>query len=272
MKISCIIPTRDRRDMVSDAVASVIAQGIPDLEIIVVDDGSGDGTAAALRRAFPGLTVIEERGLGPGLARNKGVETSQGDILMFLDSDDTWLPGHAETLFGVINRGFSVAYGTTKNNNYTDGGGFLIPDKGVGREGDCFQALTNWCFLVPSSVAVKRGAFESVGGFSNSEFGEDWDFFLRLAEAYDFGFAGPAPITNRRLHAGSLCGRNGRKIIIHSLRKIAEVVSTSRKMNLESMNRLQAMAEWVSQNGMNYITVQDWYCAMKKEGWFEEND
>ena len=82
---------------------------------------------------------------------------------------------------------------------------FLIPENGVGIEGDCFEPLLRWCFLVPSSVAVSREVFQAVGGFESVACGEDWIFFLKLSALFPFGFAGPHPITLRRLHQGSLC-------------------------------------------------------------------
>jgi glycosyltransferase involved in cell wall biosynthesis len=71
MKVSCIIPARDRRDMVLKAIESVLAQEGWVPEVIVVDDGSTDGTKGAVRTHFPWITLISTHGLGPGLARNE---------------------------------------------------------------------------------------------------------------------------------------------------------------------------------------------------------
>ena len=114
MKISCIIPTRNRSSMVLEAIASIRRQQYPDLEIIVVDDGSTDNTQAAIKSMFPEIRQVRLNGVGPGLARNAGADAANGNILMFLDSDDLWLENHVQQLQDILNRGFQVAYGATK--------------------------------------------------------------------------------------------------------------------------------------------------------------
>ena len=96
--ISCIIPARDRKDMVLKAIESALAQEGWVPEVVVVDDGSTDGTREAVSACFPEVKLISTAGLGPGLARNEGVRAATGHVLMFLDSDDIWLPLHVRSL------------------------------------------------------------------------------------------------------------------------------------------------------------------------------
>ncbi len=266
MKVSCIIPTKDRRDMVMRAITSIYAQQVDGLEIVLVDDGSVDGTADAVRDRYPAVRVIELSGVGPGPARNAGADATTGDVLMFLDSDDVWLEHHVDSLVCVLNRGFSVAYGTTRTVDEVGGGSFLIPDGGVGQEGDCFNGLIRWCFLVPSSTALSREAFQRVSGFSSGLLAEDWAFFLKLARHYPFGFAGGSPITIRYLHAGSLCHLSGADKIINGLQTVKQAVMDCGRLHGEELEMICRIEQWVEEKGIGWTTVQDWYTAMREEG------
>ena len=93
MNVSVVIPTYNRAHTVLDAVWSVLTQRFRDLELIVVDDGSTDDTAARLAAVGdPRLQVIMGRHAGVSAARNLGVAKASGDLIAFLDSDDLWHP------------------------------------------------------------------------------------------------------------------------------------------------------------------------------------
>ncbi len=94
-RISVVIPTFNRADVLPRAVESVLAQTVPPFEIIVIDDGSTDGTVDALRPFTEKIRYIKTENRGVSAARNRGVEESLGDFIAFLDSDDTW---HREKL------------------------------------------------------------------------------------------------------------------------------------------------------------------------------
>ena len=87
MKISCIIPTKDRCDMVLRAIDSALSQQADLFEIVLVDDGSVDGTSEVVQERYPDVKIVRLSGLGQGLARNAGVKASQGDVLMFLEEE-----------------------------------------------------------------------------------------------------------------------------------------------------------------------------------------
>lgn len=265
MKTSCIIPTKNRCDMVLRAIDSALSQQADVFEVIVVDDGSVDGTSEAVKTRYPDVQTVRLSGVGPGLARNAGVEASHGDVIMFLDSDDVWLPNHVKDLADVVKRGFFVAYGTARTVDDVGGNTFLIPDNGNGPEGDCFFKLIRWCFLVPSAMAVQRDAFNEVGGFCSAPLAEDWAFFLQLAKRFLFGFAGVRPVTNRFLHDGSLCCLSGKETIISGLCLIEGVLG-GLEVAEEETARVVCMKEWTQLKEEDWKTVQDWYVAMKKEG------
>jgi len=264
MRLSCVIPTRDRAQMVQCAILSVLAQRCHCDEIVVVDDGSADGTAALLASRFPQVRLLRLPGVGPGLARNAGVAAATGEIIMFLDSDDEWLPDHVQSLAHLMAGGYEVAYGTARNIDQVGGGEFFIPDQGAGPSGDCFDALLRWCFLVPSAMAVSRVAFDRVGGFVLNDLGEDWGFFLQLAQYFPFGFAGPEPITIRRLHNGSLCRLSSRQTILKGISALRQLDWEAACQQTAS-DRFGQLICWIKQKDAPWTTVHEWYLSMKRE-------
>lgn len=264
MQISCIIPTRNRCRMVCEAIESVQGQTVFVPEIIVVDDGSEDDTAAVVADHYPMIDFIRLNGLGAGPARNAGAKAASGDILMFLDSDDLWLAGHVEELVKVLARGFKVAYGITETMDSIGNRLFQIPAEDEQQEENCFHSLLHWCFLVPSAVAVGRNEFFQSGGFNNEKF-EDWSFFLRLADRYSFGFANHL-VSRRRLHAGSLSVRADREEIAAGLDEIYRLLPHCQNTSEKDMDRFAMIIDWVRQQDSKWHTLQDWYTAMKQEG------
>ncbi|MFN2309395.1 MAG: glycosyltransferase family 2 protein [Gammaproteobacteria bacterium] len=92
MKVSVLIPTFNRRDYIVQALESVLAQDYADMEIIVVDDGSTDGTEDVLKPYLSAIRYIRTPNQGPALARNVGMEAAQGEYIAYLDSDDLYYP------------------------------------------------------------------------------------------------------------------------------------------------------------------------------------
>ncbi len=266
MPVSCVIPTRDRAEMVSGAVASVLAQQDcgTGLEIVVVDDGSVDGTSSLLASRFPDLKLVRMPGLGPGAARNAGVAAAAGEIIMFLDSDDRWTSDHARRLLLAMKRGRQVAYGVARNRDQITGGEFFIPDQKRVCHGDCFADLLRWCFLVPSAMAVTRAAFSRVGGFSRAGLGEDWGFFLQLAQFYDFSFAGPGVITERRLHPGSLCCLQDRRDLASALTALRDL-PWQPEFAPAAVGRFEALLAWLADHPAPLASVQEWYLALHQD-------
>jgi glycosyltransferase involved in cell wall biosynthesis len=90
LSISVIIPTFNRIDVLPKAIESVLAQTIIPDEIIVVDDGSTDGTAEMIQSDYPKVSVLVQENAGVSSARNAGISVSKGDWIALLDSDDEW--------------------------------------------------------------------------------------------------------------------------------------------------------------------------------------
>ncbi len=264
MLVTCIIPTRNRAELLCRAIASVYAQDVPVFELIVVDDGSGDQSAALVGERFPDCHLLRLPGLGPGPARNAGAAAASGEVLMFLDSDDVWLPDHVGSLLAALARGYDVAYGVTRTIDQVCGGEFLIPGAGEGPEGDCLEALARWCFLVPSSLALRREAFAACGGFGDAALGEDWAFLVQLADRFPFGFCGSDPITLRYLHEGSLCSQANCRRIDRALTGVAASLALTR-VSAAGLKGFWAMAAWTRRQETEWRTIQEWYLSLEKE-------
>ena len=111
--VSAIIPTYNRRDMIASAVDSVLAQTYSSMEVIVVDDGSTDGSAAFLHEHYGDrIRVIEVLHGGAPSAVNSGVRAACGEFIAFLDSDDFWLPEKIETQMAYLEArpGYDICY------------------------------------------------------------------------------------------------------------------------------------------------------------------
>src|SRR5262249_57233370 len=98
-----IVPTYNRSAFVRACVGSLRACGVPDLEIIVVDDGSTDDTASVVGE-MEGVVYLSQKNAGPAAARNLGFGHSRGRYVAFLDCDDLWLPGVAGQVVGLLDR------------------------------------------------------------------------------------------------------------------------------------------------------------------------
>lgn len=114
MRVSVVVPTKNRATILPRAVDSIKSQKDVDVEIIVVNDGSTDNTIELVKEKYPEAKLINNvRSVGGAKARNIGAENATGDFVAFLDSDDEWLPNHLISKIKIIdNTGANGAYGT----------------------------------------------------------------------------------------------------------------------------------------------------------------
>lgn len=182
MTVSVVIPTYNRRAVVREAVRSACAQeGVP-CEIIVVDDGSTDGSAAALQHEFgTRIRVLCTANHGVAAARNRGVAASTGELVAFLDSDDLWLPEKlaAQEAFFAAHPDAQIC----QTDEIWVRNGVRVNPCAQHRKpsGDIFEPSLRLCLVSPSAVMLRRSLFERVGGFDTSlPACEDYDLWLRI--------------------------------------------------------------------------------------------
>jgi hypothetical protein len=189
--VSVIIPTCDRRELVKRAVASVLTQTMPSFEVIVVDDGSTDGTREALADLDERLRYRWQPNRGAPSARNTGVRLARGEIVAFLDSDDVWLPDHLETLVGALERHPAAILASTCPGSLLAGRQKPMRARLVDPLAETFMHHSLPGFT--SCVAARREALVTAGGFDERlKVGDDPDMWLRL------GLRGPFALVRRR--------------------------------------------------------------------------
>ncbi len=221
---SVVIPSYNRRDHLMACLASVFAQRRRPDEIIVIDDGSTDGTLDALA-GFEGLTVIEQSNAGPGAARNRGAAAASGDYLVFLDSDDLWFPWTLEVFATLAERHGRPAllFG-----RYEDFSGDIDPPREEPAEGMPFPSFlhaSKHAFIAGAGMmTIDRRAFQAVGGFLDDGLNaEDHDLALKLGVAKGF-VQTLRPVTiAHRIHSGNEMGN-----LQKTLRGIARLVERER--------------------------------------------
>jgi glycosyltransferase involved in cell wall biosynthesis len=180
MRFSVAIPTFQRRDLVLDAIASVFAQDRAADEIIVVDDGSTDGSADAIQREFgPAVRLVRQGNRGVSAARNAAAALSRGDLIAFLDDDDRWLPNHLETIEALARRHPAAVLISTCHSAWF--GTETVSQSICVNMAEALLLGTDWVGA-PSGVAVPRRAYLDAGGCDTRlRFAEDVDLYLRLS-------------------------------------------------------------------------------------------
>jgi glycosyltransferase involved in cell wall biosynthesis len=196
--ISAIIPVYNYERYLGEAVESVLAQNWRRLEIIVVDDGSSDGTAGVARRFGSLLRYDVQSHAGPGAARNRGVELARGDYLAFLDADDLW----ADDKLALQMAAFDV--GSPPDAVFGHVQQFLSLDLPVAlaRQLKCPAELVPG--RIPGTMLISIRSFKRVGPFSTDlRIGEFVEWYSRAAELRLTDVMLPQMVLKRRIHAAN---------------------------------------------------------------------
>ena len=233
--VTVIVPTFNRRQWIGECLDSVLAQTYPNIEIIVVDDGSSDGTFDWLSSEpkYADVNVQMQPNQGASVARNNGIECSNGDLIAFIDSDDLLLPHHVETAvkkFAEVPElglfccdstmidaaGQELFEGKTWHTALAETKGLAI-GSGFRRLEDVF--ISSNCF---PGFTLRREVLEKLGGFDQTIFpADDYDLALRVAASQYQVFYHHAPLCLRREHDGQLSGiRNSVKTQIELIRAL----------------------------------------------------
>ncbi len=206
-RVSVVIPTYQRRGLVEEAIDGALAQTMSDLEVVVVDDGSTDGTADHLRARYadePRLRVIEKPNGGSASARNRGLQEVRGAWVAFLDSDDLWKPGYLASQLAVLARDDVDAVLGDADYDGIDRAEHQFGDP-VWREPTSLDAMLGGGWGLPSALVVRAAIARDVGFDESYAFSEDTVFLL------GFHHAGHRLALNRERHAVWRAGRAVRK-------------------------------------------------------------
>jgi glycosyltransferase involved in cell wall biosynthesis len=190
-RTSVILPVYNRAHSVARAIRSVLAQTSTPLELIVVDDGSTDGTRAVLDSFGSQITVIEQPHAGAYVARNRGLRHAQGELIAFIDSDDVWLPDRLASQMPLMERPeVGLVFGDVvhvrpgyERRRVTS---FQVAPPRRGRVAAHFA----WCNFVPTvTVLVRRSCLDEAGGFSEeAQLSCDYLMWFRIALHHELDF------------------------------------------------------------------------------------
>ena len=182
---SIVVPVYNKRDTLSKTVASVLAQSFGDFELILVDDGSTDGSMATVDGVEdPRLRRLAQRNQGPGPARNAGAAAALHDWIALLDADDVWSEDHLAEL-DRVRRAHPEAglVGTSYHISDREAGGACVgPTDGQIGLVDYFNAVADGdALLCASTAAVRRDVWQESGGFADYPSGQDSELWVRIA-------------------------------------------------------------------------------------------
>lgn len=195
MRFSVIIPVYNRAEIVGEAIRSVLDQSVEDFEVIVVDDGSTDGTAEVVREQYGSeVRLLRQENKGPGAARNRGIEAARGDFVTFLDSDDVWFPWTLSVFDRAIRRNDQVSFVAGTHEDVES-----RKDVCTHLETDLDDYGDQWwpnyytaaeerpLWIGTPAVAIRLDVLRSVGRFTTARTNaEDSDLWMRLGTASGF--------------------------------------------------------------------------------------
>lgn len=246
--VSVVIPSYNIEKFIIDALESVKKQTYQNFEVIVVDDGSTDGTKDLIRQFLSDqrFKLIEQKNSGPAAARNLGVCHSKGEFIAFLDGDDEWVPDKLQKQLGMFRSDPTLDIVGTNYSFMEEDGQNMGRDRYVsfpnGFKENPKLALLNGCGISTITVMMRKEYFERVEGFDRTlRYGEDYDLWMKIVQSGGKLAFMMDPLSRRRCRAGSLQHnallaaetgirvfgkalarektRVGRKMLKHSLRK-----------------------------------------------------
>lgn len=218
--VSVVIPCYNALRWIGATVDSVLCQSTPPLEVIVVDDGSTDGTADSVRRNFPQVRVLEQPNAGVASARNQGVAVARGEWVAFVDADDIWLREKLQKQHDVVGahpnaRMVYTAWHVWHSSELVVDEPTLQRLSAPQQRGLDWSGPSGWIYpellvdsvVWTSTVMLQRSLFNELGGFDETlRVGEDYDLWLRASRLTPI-LRVPEPLALYRQHEANLTKR-----------------------------------------------------------------
>ncbi len=180
--VSVIMPTYNRAWTLKDAVDSVLLQDYPNIELVVIDDGSEDNTQELLETYKNEITVLRQENKGVSAARNKGIRQSRGEFIALLDSDDAWDKRKISCQMEFFKDHPEALICQTQEIWIRNGKKVNPKVKHKKPSGMIFEPSLDLCLVSPSAVMMKRQLFDMKGYFNeNFLVCEDYDLWLRVS-------------------------------------------------------------------------------------------
>jgi len=183
--ISVVIPTFNRRQTIGRSIDSVLNQTLFPSEIIVVDDGSTDGTSDYIQSNFPSIRLLQQPNKGVSAARNKGIRCADANWIALLDSDDEWFPQKLEKQVMTLSQNLDIKFCHTEEIWIRNGARINQMKKHQKYGGHIFNKCLDMCKISPSSVLFHQSILDDVGYFDKSlKVCEDYDLWLRITAKF----------------------------------------------------------------------------------------
>lgn len=197
MKISIVVPSYNQSKFIGRTIDSVLDQKYKEVEVIVVDGGSRDGTVEILKKYGDKIKWISEKDKGQTEAINKGMKMATGTIMAYLNSDDTYEPDALDKVAEYFDKNpkVMIVYGKGRHIDENDKYINDYPTEKVNR-----NILRTKCPICQPTVFWRRELWEKIGDFDEKlNYAMDYQYWLRVVEKYDFYFIGEY-LANTRLH------------------------------------------------------------------------
>ena len=189
MNVSVVIPCFNRKKTLSRSIDSVVNQTYKPSEIIIVDDGSTDGTRDFILNSYPNIKYFFQPKKGVSSARNKGIRESSSDWVAFLDSDDEWLPQKLEKQINQLGKHSEIFISHTNEIWIRNGVRVNQMKKHQKYGGYIFDKCLDICRISPSTVLIHKKVLKDVGVFDETlQVCEDYDLWLRITSKYSVLF------------------------------------------------------------------------------------
>lgn len=215
--VSVVIPCYNAAPYIGATIRSVLAQQRANMEIIVVDDGSSDGSLELVRAQFPQVRALSQANQGVAAARNHGLREARATWVAFVDADDIWLPGKLEAQFALMAsvpgcRMSYTAWQVWPSQQPEPEPGYLARLAARAADEAAWRGASGWiypqllldCVVWTSTVLAERALFEQVGGFDTTlRVGEDYDLWLRASRVTQI-LRVPRPYALYRMHPASI--------------------------------------------------------------------
>jgi glycosyltransferase involved in cell wall biosynthesis len=185
--VSVILPTYNRRQFIGESIESVLNQSYRNIELIVVDDGSTDGTDELVHAISPRIRYFRQANAGVAAARNRGLAAAQGELMAFQDSDDLWHPEKLSLQVALLQHN-PCAGMTYTSHRIIDCNGRVIGGRWKQlHSGRVTEELFKSMFIIMPSTLVRRSVVDRVGQFNTSLCtNSDYEFWLRASLYTDF--------------------------------------------------------------------------------------
>jgi glycosyltransferase involved in cell wall biosynthesis len=245
--VSVIIPCYNGEAYIEETITSALWQTYQNIEILVIDDGSTDGSAAIVEK-FPVRYIRQEnRGLTP--TRNRGVRESRGSYIVFLDADDRLMPEAIETGLRMLTQNPDCSMAVGDHCFISGNGSHLAPSQKPFLTRYHFEALLRSNFIeMISSVMFRKDVLEKVGGFDTSlRVAEDYDLYLRIARDHAI-CCHRAVVAEYRWHQSN-ASHNSELMLTMTLQVLQSHARHARRNFRHTLAYLTGLRSWRKQYG-----------------------